>query len=50
MNEVWVRMQEDGYVPSDKLKCTMAIPFIVKEKPIPFHVPLEGKINPYIQL
>jgi hypothetical protein len=42
MHEVWVRMQEDGFVPSDRLKGIMAAPFVAEEKPIPFHVPLEG--------
>ncbi len=44
MSEVWVRMQEDGFVPSDRLKGIMAVPFVAEQKPIPFHVPVEGII------
>lgn len=50
MHEVWVRMQEDGFVPSDHLKGIMAAPFVAKEKPIPFHVPLEGTLNAFFTI
>ena len=43
MSEVWVRMQEEAFVPSDDLKRKMAVPFIKEGKQAPFAVPLQSK-------
>ncbi len=39
MGEVWLKMQEEGYVPSDELKLKMAIPFEKEGKATPFQIP-----------
>jgi hypothetical protein len=39
MTEVWVCMQEEGYIPSDSLKAKMAEAFRHDGKPAPFQVP-----------
>jgi hypothetical protein len=42
MGEVWVKMQEEGFIPSDALKLKMAVPFAKEGKDTPFQVP-KGK-------
>jgi hypothetical protein len=39
MTELWVRMQEESYTPSDALKLKMATAFEADGKPAPFQVP-----------
>ena len=43
MSEIWVRMQEEAFVPSDDLKLKMAAPFIKEGKEAPFAVPDQSK-------
>ena len=51
MTELWVRMQEEGYVPSDAVKSKMAEAFQQEGKPAPFQVPIQGETtsNPFVQ-
>ena len=42
MTELWVQMQEEGYIPSDSLKSQMANAFKKDGKPVPFQVPIQG--------